>query len=291
MKVDLIIFDFSDYREFLKAVVSETVEKKGKEFGYRYLSSVLDWPATYLNDVVNDRKKLSIKKAWELALHFEFNALEKEYFSLLVLKESGDEVLEDHAKESLAKWTSVERVHSTNLQAPLHFNIIVPLILRVIHVMEDNDCSEENIVRKVKDSAIGSQFKESEIIFILHILTEAQYLNRDPLLYSINKFNHELWGEDLSGPNSPWLMQELFIKYSDCLTTFLKNRKSENFHLKSSYCLLTMEQMKMVAKKIDELRDITLSFDKKNTQETIGKDKLSLIQYNYNLIEILKSST
>lgn len=289
MKLDTNIFEFDNYRDFIRKVVQQNVKKKGKAFGYRHISGLLKWPPTYLNDLVNNRKKLSISKSWELSLLFGFDSLEKDYLTLLCLKESKSKSLKIYAEKSLKDWTLIKKHQITNEKPALHFNILVPVILRIIFKLDAQERTEKNILLQINKSPIGDLFSEAEILMTLQILVEMNYLNIHSNTYVLNKLDQEIWGEFVGATSHGWKMQSVFAAYASCWQQFMKNREDENFHLKSSFCLLNLEQMKMIAKKIDELRDLTLNFDRKNTKENIKNEKLSLVLYNYNLLEIVKN--
>lgn len=278
------IFDYNDYRQFLKNWVETSIEQKGKEFGYRNLSLNLKWPPSYLNDVVNKRKRLSLAKAWEIALYLDLNATERDYLVALTLKESRVQKVREYAERNIAGWNKVKPVITKNPNPALHFNILVPLVLRLLALIAPEDRTERKLVSDFRKLPISANFDESEIISALRHLQELKLISYRSPIYTIETWPKQPFGEHVT-PSKTWNMRDLYQRYALCWLKFIENRSDENFHLKSSFCLLTLEQMKMIANKIDELRDLTLNFDQSNASESDEK-QLRLVQYNYNLLEI-----
>jgi uncharacterized protein (TIGR02147 family) len=286
MKLDTSIFDFKDYRPYLKALVEESTAKKGRDFGHRYFSKQLKWPATYFNDLVNGRKKLSITKAWEIALRLELNSVERDYLTLLTLKTSPRKDLRAFSEGALAKWKHAHQIHTKEARPALHFNALVPLILRTLKRMPAARRTEKALADAILGSVIGDQFAKEEILFSLQVLRETGYLEQSGSALTLKKVNVEDWGE-LTRNAGAFPMAELFLKYAGCWQSFLRRRDKENFHLKSWFCLLTMEQAQMIVRKIDELRDMALEFDRRNVQAK-ATEGMQIFQYNLNLLEVGK---
>jgi hypothetical protein len=281
----MTVFNFDNHRDFLRHWVEKSIEQKGKEFGYRNLSLSLKWPPTYLNDVVNYRKPLSVAKAWEIALHLGLNSTERDYLVTLTLKESKSQAVRDHAKRAIAGWKKIKPVVTTHPDPALHFNILIPLVLRVLSLLPPDRRTELELVSEFRKLPIGSQFNEAEIVSSLKHLEELKLISFKAPLYTIDSWPTELVGEHVKEKSSTWNMRDLYHRYALCWLKFIENRREENFHLKSSFCVLTLEQMRMIANKIDELRDLTMSFDEQNAAQ-IPPDTLRLVQYNYNLLEL-----
>ncbi len=287
MRSEVTIFDFESYQKFLKEVVAENTAKKGKEFGYRYLSTQLEWPPTYLNDLVNKRKKISVAKAWELALYLELVPLERDYLTLMVLTESTNKTLQTHAKDSLRDWKFIQTYPIEDPNMSFHYNILVPFLKSLLRMMPVDLRYDEKIIEWAQDTPVGDQFTPTDILFTLGIMVEMKVLSKEKALYVIEKKKTLIMGEAVNDPSSPFRMRSLFQSYARCWEGFLKNRTTENFHLKSSFGVLTFSQLKMLAKKIDELRNLTLSFEEENFKKNIQPKDLRMIQYNYNVLEVL----
>ncbi len=293
MKSDVTIFDYIDYQTYIKDVVAENVRKRGGEFGFRFFSAQLNWTGTYLNDIVTKRKRLSIPKAWELALFLKLNPLEREYLTFLCLRESPQESLQQYAESALKNWTSIKKYPMTGGKLTFHYNILTTFLESLVKILPPDDCTQAGILKKVKTLPIANQFSEADILFGLSMLVELNFLEKVDSLYRIKSGENKAYGEDLKQPDAPFMTRDLFIQYAASWKCFLEHRTQQHMHLKSSFAVLTIDQTRMIAKKIDEVRDMISDFDLENSSrpDLNTSQKHLMFQYNFNLLEIARQSS
>lgn len=94
------IFYFKDYKKFVKNWI-ESQPKRGHG-QYRKMANFLSIGSVNVTQIFNGERHLSQEQALELAEYFGFNALEKEYFVLLIQKErAGSHKLKNFYEEKL----------------------------------------------------------------------------------------------------------------------------------------------------------------------------------------------
>jgi uncharacterized protein (TIGR02147 family) len=97
-----MIFDFSNYRSFLK----DFLKKKGpqKHGQIARMAKAIGVQPTLMSMVLSGRRDLSNEQTLELAHYFQLTALEKEYLVLLVqFERAGSHRLKSYLKEKLEK--------------------------------------------------------------------------------------------------------------------------------------------------------------------------------------------
>jgi hypothetical protein len=67
----------------------------------RNIASKLDWPASFLGDVMQGRKHLTVNRAVEFARFFNLNGVECEYLIMLALKEVNNPAVREYAENYL----------------------------------------------------------------------------------------------------------------------------------------------------------------------------------------------
>ncbi len=93
------VFDFNDYRNYLGTVFSGSGEGRGKRLK---LAEYLNCQASFLTQVFSGKAHLSLEHAIKTSQYLNFNAIENDYFMLLVQKEkSGNKDLEKYFGEKI----------------------------------------------------------------------------------------------------------------------------------------------------------------------------------------------
>jgi uncharacterized protein (TIGR02147 family) len=92
------VFDYSDYRRYLKDWVAEAKSAKTSNLGR--LAEVAQVHATFLSQVISGSKDLSLEQATLISEHLQFTSLEREFFFVLIqLERAGNHKLKDYWKE------------------------------------------------------------------------------------------------------------------------------------------------------------------------------------------------
>lgn len=84
----LMFFDSKDYREVLQKEYQRRLSANA-QYSLRAFARNLSMPASSLNEIINKKSGISLKRAIEICRKLDYNALESEYFSILVEVEHG----------------------------------------------------------------------------------------------------------------------------------------------------------------------------------------------------------
>lgn len=101
------IFNFSDCKSYFHNfyVINKQLDST---FTYRILAQKLNWPISYLNDVINDRKPLTIQRAMSFIKYFDLDSLDAERLIYLSLKDSNDGDVKDFFEMKLNEKNKIE---------------------------------------------------------------------------------------------------------------------------------------------------------------------------------------
>ncbi len=95
------LYDFNDYRQYLKSTFSGTGEGRGKRGA---LAIALNCQSSFLSQVFTDRAHLSLEHAIKVCDYLNFDEKESDYFMLLVQKgKAGNKKLENYFQNKLKK--------------------------------------------------------------------------------------------------------------------------------------------------------------------------------------------
>src|SRR5258708_7459585 len=102
MSKQLNIFEYSDYRKYLKAWL-ETA-KRNRTANLSRLAEIAQVHATFLSHVLGGAKDLSLEQAAFISEYFAHTRLERDYFFILIqLDRAGTKVLRDYWQEKKAQ--------------------------------------------------------------------------------------------------------------------------------------------------------------------------------------------
>jgi uncharacterized protein (TIGR02147 family) len=95
MAISLNIFNYSDYRSFIKDWLEAA--RKEKSFNLSKLAEVIQVHPTFLSQVLSGSKDLSLEQAAFMGKHLRFTRLEQELFFILVqLERAGTQLLKEY---------------------------------------------------------------------------------------------------------------------------------------------------------------------------------------------------
>ncbi|MCB0357705.1 MAG: TIGR02147 family protein, partial [Bdellovibrionales bacterium] len=80
--------EFSTYQKYLKVFYNKN--RHLPAYSSRAIAKKLSWPRSYLHDLINGRKQLTVARAIQLARFLNLNSLDTEYLIALVFKEHKD---------------------------------------------------------------------------------------------------------------------------------------------------------------------------------------------------------
>ncbi|MEN0058001.1 MAG: TIGR02147 family protein, partial [Bdellovibrio sp.] len=87
MKTPRPIFKFTNYRSFLRDVLS-WMKERNPQFSLRALAKKLDTPPSFLSEVLSGKKSLSLDKALQIGRSLKMDVRETTFLCYLVVLES-----------------------------------------------------------------------------------------------------------------------------------------------------------------------------------------------------------
>jgi hypothetical protein len=87
-------------RDFVQRLIDVNRARNGA-LSIRWFGQRLDWPASYINDVLADRKQLTLQRALELAKAFDLDMIQTEQLVLLCLASSREAPIAHHFRTEL----------------------------------------------------------------------------------------------------------------------------------------------------------------------------------------------
>jgi uncharacterized protein (TIGR02147 family) len=142
IKTSSSIFDFTDYRTYLQAVLSEK-KQKNPQFSLRAFAPILQMTPSSLSEILSGKKSISLEKALALGQALQLNVREITFLCYLIALEKCTDPLQ---KANLEKELTAFVVNKNRLNLDLqtfqviaHWECIALLELLTVH--NDIDCA------------------------------------------------------------------------------------------------------------------------------------------------------
>lgn len=111
----LMIFIYNDYRTFLKNTLNEKAQIN-KGYSLRTFAGKLQISNSYLSEVLNNKKMLSVELAFKIALKLDLTDLETQYFCLLVqIDQEKDPAFREAFQDRLKKLNPKNKSHDLSV--------------------------------------------------------------------------------------------------------------------------------------------------------------------------------
>lgn len=101
------VFDYNDFRLFLRATVADVVAS-GAVRSQRTLGSQLRWPSSLISDVLSGRRQLTLSKTLQLSFYLGHDLAETDYLVALVGKDSDCLLTKSYFSKKLADFCALE---------------------------------------------------------------------------------------------------------------------------------------------------------------------------------------
>lgn len=239
------VFDFTDYRAFLKAYFQER-KKNDRKFSHRWLARQLDLSTSNLLWlVIQSRRNLTAELCHRLSEVFKLSRRESEYFESMVnfmqAKTNREKNLYFSRMALLRKKLKIDRIEER--QYEYYTNWYNPVIRELVTNPAFNG-DPETLCKVLQPSITPSQAKRSiELLLRLGMIKKqvGRYVQISPLLST--------------GPEVNSLAIVNFHRAMGGLATEALDRFSKNErNITSSTLYITGEVYKQMVKKIEDLR-------------------------------------
>ncbi len=85
-------------------------KEKHSYFSYQYFSKATQWPNSLLNDIINERRKLTIARIIQFSSALKMNSNDTEYLIHLLMKDSKEDHVRDYYEKSIKKSFNADHV-------------------------------------------------------------------------------------------------------------------------------------------------------------------------------------
>ena len=266
-------------------------KRENSKTSFRFFALKLKWPVSYLNDVIKDRKKLTIKRTLELGIFLKLDAVDMERLVFLSLQQSEDkktyEFFSEKLKEELDS-TSYFKTAKVPEPYPEKFHIVdenvygdisLLALFDIIH-WSDGKIKLEQIPNylytfpELQDPKILlakiqtlTELKLIEPIKIKDKITEFKYLKKQLFFNINNKTSHHM------------------AQYAQNYARMVCSSDAKAW-IGSGFVMISQDNILEVKKRIMHLRNWMLSIDAR-ANDKLPNEKL-LFQFDLNLFSIIR---
>lgn len=283
------IFSFQDYESYLQEFVLLN-QSESNPGSFRYFARRLGWPHSYLHEIVNGRKRLSVARAIEFGIFAKLNSFEAErlvYFAMLDKTEASDSPVQLFFNQKLRVEQTPDLpedsvVIDDELIEPKDFDALAFAVFEAL-IWAEGKISPDEIVKLLYTF---DRLSEEEVLTAVEFLESKKIIRRladnhyDIPVKMI--FIHEAEGAT-SAPEQHQKMAENFIR-------FLSN-PIRPYTFNTGFVQFPKAMVPQIHEKIHMLRNW---FENLNT-ETLANDVLLpseklVFQYDLHLFPILEPS-
>lgn len=269
----------------------ESSKKQDESVSFRTLGKQLDWPHSYISDLIHGRKTLTISRALEFASFAKLNLVETERLIYMALRWSGD--------------SDVRNFFGERLRYDLNGDSSSEVVRRRAGYSDESKTTIEELKNDLSASALlkflGAQkgpikpehigklfFSFPELSVFEAVEEKILKLQKNGNLNVINLDRNIIHVEVLR----PTIFFEITKENLSNMTHFLDNMSRIMRHPKTfgnfneGYVNIPKSDLKNVVEKISILRNYLLELDKKASREDNNEESL-LFQYDLNLATLV----
>lgn len=287
------ISNFNSSSNFLKSFY-ETNKQADKTISYRSISHDLNWPNSYLHDIITGRKNLTITRAFEFAKFAKLSLQEVERLVYLTLIDSGTEEMKHYFLDKLSKELNFapasledavhENIHDAfnetteELKGDICASAILKLFIWSKGKIDKNDISKllflfpELADTAILEDKISKLVKNKNIEIIPTTdenIIEVKILNNS-IHFIIDKQNAHL------GAN-----------FTDNMSKILRHKKVSGL-FNSGYLIINKKKAKDIRFKINALRNWLLEVETESLNlESENQNESLLFQYDINFAPVI----
>lgn len=278
---------YDDGRTFLKDVYELN---KDKNASFRFYASKLKWPVSYLNEVIQGRKKLSLARALEFGLFLKLDSVDLERLVFLALKDSETPGIQSYFNKKISeevKTTGYFHVSAKPESAAPESAVIVPKEVYAdisLLAIFDTITWAEGRIRPSEISKLLYSFsalQDHDVLATkLKTLEEHGYITqlRDADQNVIGfKFIRKQLLFSATSETAP-----LMAQYADNYVRFLNNPRSRGW-IASGFVKIPRSRLSAVKKRVTSLRNWLMEIDREVLENPKVRQEALLFQADVNL--------
>lgn len=285
------IQQYSSVNQFLKDFYHFN-KKDNAKASFRFFAQKLKWPVSYLNDVIKNRKKLTMKRTLELGSYLKFDSVNMERLIFLSLKQSEDKQIFEYFSDKLNEEFNSQSYFPTRTQQesiPPHLHVVDESIYSDISLLAifDTICLADGKISLKKISEMLYTFPELAKESVL--LGKIEQLHQQKLITPVLQ-NGKI-------KSFEYLKKQLFFVITN-QTGHYMGQYAENYQrmvaspsakawIGSGFLMISQDRLSEVKKRFMNFRNWMHSVDAR-ALENQGKHKRLLFQFDMNLFSIIK---
>jgi len=188
MDTSLTIFDYINYREYIRDYITSNKNNNSK-YSLIYFSRAIKVSDSYLKLVVNGKRSLNIDKANQLAEKFKLKSIETSYFLTLIMLENAKSESMKHYYQNILlnyKSMSINYTHKQQENISIFQDILSWEIFSLVGVEEFNDDPEwicEKLHRKgLNKTRVANCLQNLKSKGLIKKLPDNNYIANDLIL-------------------------------------------------------------------------------------------------------------
>ncbi|MFZ3228989.1 MAG: hypothetical protein WA160_02200 [Pseudobdellovibrio sp.] len=264
---------FNSTVSFFSKVYSLNKENKSS-FSYRVFAKKVNWPNSYLLDIIKGRKKLTLSRCLQFSNVFKFSASHTEYLISLCLAESDDSGVGEYFKSVLKNKDLNKEKNSSLIDFLKTVEDLRSIYLRELIIWGQG--------KKSIDTLLKGQIAYPDLLNPLELGKSLRYLMKEnliteikPSFYKAVKLNKDalaLDDEGVQAPTDPEALARNHIKQLQVLIRLMQFNPGKGVTF-SSFLDFSVDRLPEVRDKLFELRDLLISFTKENKSEILNRTK------------------
>lgn len=272
------IFKFSDSSTYFKEFIDAN---KKLNYSGRKLSTDLNWPISYMIDMVKKRKPLSLLRAGEFAKFANFGPLELERIIWIALNETGDEATKCFFQNKLninpdLVLTPKQNFHFSSEEDYFYTTLVCQTI---IYKKQKMTAQEIFDILKLPHLEIKKIENSLQIISQNNLIS----WNEETLSYH-PAVNLEYDNHNIHDP-SPYQGIKIHEYATRNFLDFINNPRTPSAYI-TGCSLISKEQFMPLAMQLFHLKNLIVQMSQENIADR--KDNLRLMQFDLNLFTIAR---
>ncbi len=278
---------YDDGRTFLKDVYELN---KAKNASFRFYASKLKWPVSYLNEVIQGRKKLSLARALEFGLFLKLDSVDLERLVFLALKDSETPNIQSYFNKKISE--EVKTTGYFHVSAQPESTADEPV------VVVPKDVYSDISLLAIFDTITWAQgrIRPSEISKLLYTFNSLE--NRDVLAMKLKVLEDHGYITQLRDPDQNVIgfdfirkqlrfsvtreTAPLMAQYADNYVRFLNHSRSRGWFA-SGFVKIPRNRLSAVKKRVMSLRNWLMEIDREVLENPKEREDALVFQTDVNL--------
>lgn len=280
------IKNFLNYSDYFNNFY-ESNKKIDKKFSFRFIAKKLNWPLSYLPELITKKKKLTIQRALEFAKVFDLNSVDSERLIYLTLHDQLNPDLQ-HILDDKIYLNQSKKIFKSTVSTEEYQKLFLHLDVLVVHqylMLHQGKLNKKNILNSMVLFPQINAERVDEIIQILLARDVLKQINKNE--FKVLKSNLFLNQDDLDQNQDAELKKQIYeseVNYSDVYKKFLEKPFGRGCYF-SGFIQIPDDHIQVAIDKILDLREFLLKMSESAQAST--NDKKKVYQLAAHLFQLL----